>query len=225
MQRPKLIIVGHARHGKDTVCELLAKHGYAWQSSSWLCGQIAVWPAIQEQWNEWRYGKMYNPDHPDPAPTIGPYDSFEEAFNDRANHREFWYNCIKAYNTPDETRLAREIFAQSNIYCGMRRFEELSACQDQNVCDLVVWVDASKRVGPEPKSSCTIQPFQAHHILDNNGTLEELADRVNKLYTGFLQPWETRLNSPSCPHCGFKGTLNDNELTNTKWCQACGKTA
>lgn len=210
MKRPKIILTGHARHGKDTACNMMADWGYTWQSSSWLAGQIAVWPAIQDS--------MYH-DGPD---SPFRYQTFEEAFEDRAEHRAFWFEQIKAYNTPDETRLAREIFKTSDIYCGMRRFEELSACKDQKVCDFVIWIDASKRLPLEDKSSCTVQPMQAGYILDNNGTLLDLQIRVNKLMGGFIQPWVRRMNDNRCIHCG-SNQLNDNQLANTVWCQACGK--
>ena len=34
---PKLLVVGHGRHGKDTVCEMLEAYGYTFQSSSKFC--------------------------------------------------------------------------------------------------------------------------------------------------------------------------------------------
>ena len=30
----KIMIMGQSGHGKDTVCEMLVRHGYAWASSS-----------------------------------------------------------------------------------------------------------------------------------------------------------------------------------------------
>jgi hypothetical protein len=199
MKRPKLIIVGHARHGKDTVCEMLAEFGYTWQSSSWLCGQIAVWPFMKTD-----------------------YPTYEACFADRHNHRAFWFETIKAFNTPDQTRLAREILSQSDIYCGMRRFEELSACKDAKVCDMVVWVDASKRVEPEPKTSMTIKGHQAHYVIDNNGDLTNLRSKVIKFYNGVLNPWTKRMNESRCMNCGSID-LNKNQIADTTWCQACGK--
>lgn len=184
-KRPKLMIVGHARHGKDTVCTMLAKYGYKWVSSSWACGQIAVWPKLLEM-----------RDKHDPTVMCVPYITFQEAFDDRANHRAFWFQCIKDYNTPDETRLAREIFADHDIYCGIRRAEELAACREQKVCDFTIWVDRSKHVGMEHTSSCTVRPFQADWTLDNNGTLEQTEWKIEQFYHGFLRPWEMRLANP-----------------------------
>ena len=196
--KPKLMIVGHARHGKDTVCSILADYGYTWISSSWACGEITVWPLLQ-----------------------GQYPDYQACFDDRHNRREVWFNAIKAYNTPDETRLGREIYKANDIYCGIRRFEELSALKEAHVIDFVIWIDASKRMPPEDKSSCTVHPFQAHYILDNNGTLQDLRIRVGKLYRGFLRPWELRKSESRCLSCG--GSLADNEHLGVKWCESCGK--
>jgi hypothetical protein len=34
MTKPKLLVIGHGRHGKDTVCEMLRDHyGYTFESS------------------------------------------------------------------------------------------------------------------------------------------------------------------------------------------------
>jgi hypothetical protein len=197
--------VGHARHGKDTVCEMLAEFGYTWQSSSWLCGQIAVYPKhLEIATDETRVG------------------TYQEFFDLRHMNRAFWFDQIKAYNTPDETRLAREILSQSDIYCGMRRAEELSACKDAKVCDMVVWVDASKRVEPEPKTSMTIKAHQAHYVIDNNGDLTNLRSKVTKFYNGVLNPWTKRMNESRCMNCGSID-LNKNQIADTTWCQACGK--
>ena len=40
MANPKLLIIGHARHGKDTVAEILRDtHGYDFVSSSGMRGE------------------------------------------------------------------------------------------------------------------------------------------------------------------------------------------
>jgi len=171
--RPKLIVVGHARHGKDTFCERLETFGYKWVSSSWAAGEIAVWPHMKDQ-----------------------YPDFQACFADRGNHRDFWFNAIRDYNTPDLSRLAREIFTTSDIYCGMRRKEELSACKEQKVCHFVIFIDAALRLPLEPKTSMTVEAWQANHVMTNNGTLEEFHQKIDKFYNGFLRHWEDRMNNP-----------------------------
>lgn len=189
-KRPKLMIVGHARHGKDTLCEMLAKHGYTWQSSSWACGEIAVWPTLQEAW------ELFHKGHRELAPDFpGPYVSFEECFDDRHNHRAFWYDCITEFNREDKTRLGRLIYEKYDIYCGIRNAQELAALREAKVIDFTIWID---RFGmpPEDSSSMTVKPFQADHTIFNNGSLEDLQEKVDKFYHGFLKPWEERLANP-----------------------------
>src|SRR5574343_364413 len=80
-RRPKIIIVGHAQHGKNTVAELLLKKtGISFNSSSCIC----LDKFISEQ-----FKATYN------------YKSKEACFNDRVNNRTEWFNLIAAYNYPD----------------------------------------------------------------------------------------------------------------------------
>lgn len=149
----KYIIVGHARHGKDTIADLFAKGmGLSWQSSSMAAAEHVVMPYLAERGIS--------------------YSSLDECFEDRYNHRKAWYDAITEYNTPDKTRLARKIFETNDIYVGMRNREELLACKEQlGVC--VIWVDASLRLPPEPASSMTIKEEDADFIINNNGSLSE----------------------------------------------------
>ena len=186
-KRPKLMIVGHARHGKDTVCEMLAKHGYTWASSSWVCGELAVWPDVQYHMSMFEAGELG-------AIDFG-YGSYEECFDDRANHRAFWYDCISEFNREDKTRLGRLIYDKYDIYCGIRNGSELAALREAKVIDFTIWIDRLN-VMPEASDSMTIRQFQADHLIYNNGTLEDLQVKVDKFYHGFLKPWEQRLADP-----------------------------
>lgn len=153
---PRVLIVGHGRHGKDTVADLMKEqYGYRVVSSSWWCTEHVVRPYLES------FGITYA--------------SNEEAYAERGDFRKEWYDAIANYNTPDLTRVARGIFEEHNAYCGMRNKRELWACRYTKVFDCVVWVDASERLPPEPKDSNTIEPWMADYILDNNGTLDELA--------------------------------------------------
>lgn len=159
----RLIITGHARHGKDTVCEMLAKkHGLRFTSSSQFVAEKAVRPWLAER------GIVY--------------PSFEEMYADRVNHRADWFDAISNYCKDDGARLGRELFESGNdIYCGLRNIRELVAMREQRIVDRVIWVDASKRLPPEPESSMTIEPGDCDFVLDNNGTLEDLARVVDTL--------------------------------------------
>lgn len=157
MNKPRLLIVGHARHGKDTVAQIL-KDGWGLNfcSSSMAAAEKVIMPKLVD-----REGKPF-------------YHTVEECFADRVNHRSTWKQLITEYNTPDKTRLAREIMSENDIYVGMRCHIELSECYSNNVFDAIIWVDASYRKEPEPLSSNTITRDWADYVVDNNGSMNDL---------------------------------------------------
>ena len=176
------MVIGHKRHGKDTVSEILRdQYGLPFRSSSEAANDIVVFPALSK-----RYG----------------YKNPEECFNDRGAHREEWFQLISAYNTPNKTRLGRKIYETSRIYCGIRCGEELAALQNAGVVGFTIWVDGSRRLPPEDTSSCTISPAQADYILDNNSAEEDLELKVHHMMFT-LERWahERRHTPAGCiPH-------------------------
>lgn len=172
MDKPKRILVfGHARHGKDTVCEFLQeKYGYSFISSSEFACVNVVFPLL--------------------APKYG-YKAPKECFDDRGNHRAEWYDAIREFNREDPTRLGRAIWSTSNLYCGLRSAEEFEALRDQEVFDVSIWVDAGSRVGKESAASITVKPWMADHIIDNSGSLEDLHKNITSLMSKLsLSPTE-----------------------------------
>ena len=100
MSNPKLLVIGHGRHGKDTVCEMLRDHyGYTFESSSKFCSLQFIYNDLKD-----KYG----------------YANEEQCYADRHNHRAEWYNAICDYNVPDAATLGREMFDAYDIYCGLR---------------------------------------------------------------------------------------------------------
>jgi len=163
----KLIVIGYGRHGKDTVCEILQnKYNFKFMSSSQFCNEKVIFPVLSA---------IYN------------YKTPEECYNDRHNHRKEWYDLIANYNTNDPAKLGKDLFNEYDIYCGLRRAEELTALVEQSVCDYVIWVDASKRHPPEDKSSCTVTPEMADYIIDNNDDYDRLVKRVTSLIDAILE--------------------------------------
>ena len=135
-KKPKLLIIGHARHGKDTVADLIADlMGLSFVSSSEFVGRKAIWP----MWGKERYC------------------SFDEMFEDRVNFRSVWHNLIAAYNTPDKSRTATEMLKDHSIYVGMRAIDELKACKEKNLFDHIIWVEASERHPLEGKDRAQLQ--------------------------------------------------------------------
>jgi hypothetical protein len=161
----KIFIIGHGRHGKDTVAEFIERHyGLTFESSSMFCAERVCRP-----WMERVHAITY--------------DSLEECYADRHNHREAWYNAIMAYNKGDPARLSQEIFTEYDMYVGIRSREEFLAARD--LSDLAIWVDASDRLHSfDP--TCKILKSDCDIILDNNGTLEEQGYKITRLFNLYL---------------------------------------
>lgn len=157
----RLLIIGHARHGKDSLAEILHEHyGLKFISSSQACADIFIYDVLKD-----KYG----------------YKTPEECFEDRMNHRQEWYEMICEYNKNDKARLAKEILKYNNTYVGMRDTSEIKECLKQGLFDLVIWVDAQDRLPIEDFNSFNIRPNDADIIIDNNGTYEEFKEKALRL--------------------------------------------
>lgn len=160
----KLMILGYARHGKDTVADILVKHfGLKKEDSSQFAGKQVMMPYFASRGIH--------------------YASWDECYRDRVNHRQEWYEQITAYNTPDRARLAREIYTVSDMYVGIRNRSEFEAVKAERLFDYSIWVDASRRgIPPESTASNTMTKEMADHVILNDGTLEDLDLRTRVLY-------------------------------------------
>jgi hypothetical protein len=157
----KLLVIGHGRHGKDTVCEMLRdRYNYSFESSSRFCSKLFIYDMLTDQYS---------------------YKNEEDCYADRHNHRAEWYDAICAYNVPDAARLGREIFAAHDIYCGLRNKREFFAMQNTGVFDYAIWVDRSMHLPLESKDSMSLEQWMADYTIDNNGSLEELEFNVDQL--------------------------------------------
>lgn len=207
MTRPRLMILGHARHGKDTAAEWLAKnHDYKFVSSSWFMCERVVWKAIHNSYEREMFLERLTPAQRlcrerEFVEMRARYADIQQCYVDRANYRGMWYDLIAAYNGSDPARLTKAIFAEGNdIYVGLRNARELHTGRLQKAFDLAIWIDASLRCPPENKSSCTVEPWMADVIVDNNGTMADLDKNMEFLYNGWIRPLERRT--------GFTGNAN-----------------
>ena len=158
---PKLCILGHCRHGKDSLGEILNEEfGYTFESSSQSAANIFLYDLLKD-----KYG----------------YKTPEECFEDRVNHRQEWYEAICEYNKDDKARLAKGILERSDMYIGMRDRNEIEECMRQGIFDLIIWVDALGRLPMEDASSFNIDKSCADIIIENNGTYEEFKEKVLRL--------------------------------------------
>ena len=161
MSNLKLLVIGHGRHGKDTVCEMLRDdYGYTFESSSRFCSKLFIYNDLKD-----KYG----------------YANEEECYADRHNHRAEWYDAICAYNVPDPATLGREMFNTYDIYCGLRNKKEYHAMRNTKVFDYAIWVDRSDYLPPESKDSMSLEQCMANFTIDNNGTLDDLKFNLNEL--------------------------------------------
>lgn len=161
MMKKKLLVIGHGRHGKDTVCEMLRdKYGYSFESSSQFCSKLFIYNQLKS-----KYG----------------YTNEEQCYADRHNHRAEWYDAICAYNYPDAARLGREIFKEHDIYCGLRNKREFFAMKNTNVFDYAIWVDRSDHLPEEDSSSMSLKQWMADFTIDNNSSKEELYFNLDQL--------------------------------------------
>jgi hypothetical protein len=159
----KLLVIGFARHGKDTVCDILQnQYSYSFQSSSLFCADLFIYNTLKDKYN---------------------YSSIEECFNDRHNHRKEWYDLIREYNRPDPARLGKKLFESYDIYCGLRNKAEFHALKNSGSFNYSIWVDRSDHLPPESSDSISVAPWMADYIIDNNGSLKDLKFNVIALMT------------------------------------------
>lgn len=152
----KILIIGHGRHGKDTVAEILARDaGLSFASSSEFACEKVVFPLMADL-----------------------YDTPAECYADRANHRELWYHAIAAYNLRPGPSLTEQILAGHDVYVGMRRRDEFD--NSRHLFGLVVWVDRPG-VPPELEASNALTRADADLIIYNSGTLADLDVAVAEL--------------------------------------------
>lgn len=157
----RFCVIGHCRHGKDSLAEILNdQFGLKFKSSSQAAAEIFIYDELKE-----KYG----------------YKTPEECFEDRMNHRPEWYQMICDYNKDDRAKLAKGILERADCYVGMRDRDEIKECIRQELFDLIIWVDASKRLPLESSDSFNIDQSCADIIVENNGTFEEFKEKVMRL--------------------------------------------
>lgn len=158
----KLLIVGHARHGKDTVARMIQEFtGLKFKGSSEAASEIFLFDVLKD-----KYG----------------YKTPEECFEDRVNHRGEWFDLITEYNADDPGRLAKEILKTSDIYVGMRSRREVQSTS--RFFDAIICV-YDPRQPLEDKSSLDFDPLVwADIVIMNTGHLGTLESRAKLLCQG-----------------------------------------
>lgn len=167
--RLNLMVFGHKRHGKDTVCEYLRdNYAISFASSSYMACELFLFDIIKD-----RFG----------------YKTVDEAFEDRGNHRQIWYEEIKAFNVMNGLdSLGKVIFRNNSVYCGIRDKEEFDALKVGGYFDLAIWVDASDRLPPEESESMKLTKEDADIVITNNEDKASLYKKLDRLFETALKP-------------------------------------
>lgn len=162
----KILILGSARHGKDTVAEMLKQDfGVNFSSSSEAAARIFIYDLLKD-----KYG----------------YANFRLCYEDRINHRKEWHDLIVEYNKDDAAKLAKDILKENDCYVGMRSNRELQECKKQKLFDFIIGV-YNPRVPDEDKESFDINFWTSCDIIIINDTsIDDLRERVRKVAIGFI---------------------------------------
>lgn len=165
MELPKLLIIGHGRHGKDVLADIFCKeYGFKAKSSSMAAAEILLYGQLKEKY---------------------VYKTFEECYADRHNHRAEWFDIITNYNTPDKSKLARVIMEENDIYVGMRNSDEIAACKENDIFDFVIWVHRPG-VDLEGSDSFNITKEDADLIVVNDGNSENFREKLESKVDAFM---------------------------------------
>lgn len=158
----KIAVISQANQGKDTLCEIVSEiYNVPFVSSTYYIAEHIVFPLLKD-----KYG----------------YRNLEECLKDKANHRKEWADIINKYNEKDLSKVAKDILSINDFYCGIRCKKQLEA--SKHLFDLIIWVDASERLGvTENSSSITVTKDDADIIITNNGTKEEFERKVKKVFS------------------------------------------
>lgn len=155
----KLNINGYAQHGKDTVADLLTEH-YQLQKAS---ASHLIAQAIMDE------------------NVLGPYQSLEECYEDRKNHRETWYQFVHHKRINNPSWMIQETMENGDMYVGIRSTAEY--LNNVYQFDATIWVDASRRGVPkEDSDSCELGPEINHDFyIDNGGSLDQTMKQIDAI--------------------------------------------
>ena len=181
----KLFICGHARSGKDTAAEIIREcTGLQFKSSSMLSLEIFMFENLRT-----KHGLHYS--------------SMQDAFDDRFNHRDIWYQEISEYNVGCRQRLSKKIFEVADVYVGIRDRDEFLA--SKCLSDLAIWIDAGERIKDSSESGYAdklVRATDCDVVVDNSGCELEFKYKLQRLCRSFAKlNYEQRGN-----HGGDKAT-------------------
>ncbi len=155
MKKKTLMFVGHGRAGKDEACQHLAKVTglkNAGTTSLYLTKYVAAKMGVSE----------------------------EEAYRRRhesTDMRMLWYHTGNEVRDRGPTTLILEALQHGEITGGIRDYAEIMAARDENVVDIIIWVE-NNRVPADP--TVKFSSAECDLILENHGTLAEFHERIER---------------------------------------------
>lgn len=152
----KLNINGYAQHGKDTVADMFVRVGklIKLNASHFIA-----------------YDIMHLTD-------LGPYESLQECYEDRVNHRATWYDFIRERNADMPNYYVEKCLEGGDMFVGHRNRSEFELSKD--MFDATIWVDASERGLPkEDISSCDLDVTGHDFVINNGRSLEWTEEQVS----------------------------------------------
>jgi hypothetical protein len=164
-EKIKVLIVGHGRHGKDTLANILNEEfGFKFRGSSQVAASEVVYPLMSNF-----------------------YSSPEEAFERRHENRELWRALISDFNRDDLTKLSRLVCAQGYGYTGLRDKGEVYECISQGVFTHVIWVERPDLANDDSTMNFDFEYLQQLHA---RGLFKSLAFVSNKSEAGMRETFK-----------------------------------
>lgn len=155
----RVLFVGHGQHGKDTACEELAR-ATGWRNA----GTTSVYLA----------------DHV--AKRLGV--TRDEAYARRYENRALWRHIGDEIRGSDPALLVKDAQRVGPITGGCRGLPEIVAVRAESLTDLIVWIDASGRLGPD--ETMEFGPEYADIVITNNGSEDEFRQKIQRLGAALL---------------------------------------
>jgi hypothetical protein len=111
------------------------------------------------------------------------FEHTQDCWEHRSEHRALWGQLIAEYNKPHGTTLYEDMLPTNDILDGIRRIDELRACQKRDIIDFAIWID--RDIAP-PDVSLDYGSDACDIIINNNGSLDDLREAVNTICLGLI---------------------------------------
>lgn len=160
--RPKLLIVGYGRHGKDYLAERIE------DKTQLRYGGSTSWAAL-----------------PHVAASLNMHP--QRAWESRQLHRDYWFDFCNFLRRDDPLFLIREVLCSGDLVVGIRDKEEMHAARESGLFRRIIWVDAYRRLGTVD-TTVKFGPADCDEIISNNGSRDDFEPAINSLIERLALP-------------------------------------